>query len=378
MSIPVQTFSQFVSAQASAWGASIGQTPAFNEGDVLLAIFEGVASQDVFLQAQAQVVNQIARLTTSTGSDVDTFLAQFGFTRTPPTLATGTETFTAPNPAASQVLIYPAQSALLTPGGAISYSIVPDTSQTAWNDALGAYILAVGQTSIAATVQATIAGSAYNVQSGQLTVLTTPIPGISSVTNPAAINNGVDGESDAAVKARFVQWLNSLSKATQGAIISAIAAVQAGLMLNLLENVAPNGVSTPGQFVAVVDNGSGVPPTSLVNAVQAAINTVRGFTILGTAKAVTPIDPTISLAVRIAAGYNQSAVEGSVATAIAAASLAIGMTLFVSTVEQLALSVAGVVSVQPGTTINGVAADLVLTGFQAARITAGNVSVGSY
>ena len=378
MTFPIKTFSGFVSDMTVAWGASIGLTPTFNEGDVLLAIFEAVASQDVFLQAQAQLVNQIARLTTSIGSDVDTFLAQFGFTRLPAVLATGTETFTAPQPAPAQVLIYPAAGVVSTVGGAITYSVVPDTNQSAWNATLGAYVLPQGQTSVAVTIQADAAGASYNVQAGQLTVLTQPIPGISSVTNPSSIDNGVNAESDTAVKARFVQWLNSLSKATQAAIIAAVSAVQAGLMFNLLENTTPGNTSAVGQFVAVIDNGTGTPPSSLVNAVQSAINSVRGFTILGTAVAVTPINPTIGLSVRVAAGYVSATVEAAVAAAVAALVLPIGQTLFVSSLESAALAVPGVVSVQPGTTINGVNADLIFTGFQAARITTGHVSVGTY
>lgn len=391
--LPSKTFQQFVDDMVAQWAAQLqaagalppGVQPVLQKGDALFATMQAVASQMVFLQALAQMVNAVARAQTSAAAglsgDVDTFLAQFGFARLPATFASGAQTFSKLSPAASQVLVAPGV-VVQTIGGAVSYAVVGDANRPTWNAGLNAYVLAPGQTTLTATVVAVLSGSAQNVTAGQLSQLGSAVPGIDTTTNAAPIANGQDAEGDTAALARFVLFLNSLSKATYGAIVSAISGVSQAVRFNLLENINLAGASQPGEFVSVIDDGSGTPPASLVANVQAAINAVRGFTILGLATAVTGVIATIVLSVRVAAGFNTVAVEAAVANAVAAAvnASAVGGTLYVvSTIERAALAVAGVVSVQPGvTTINGVGADLAVTGFQKVKTDINHVTVGSY
>ena len=154
-----------------------------------------------------------------------------------------------------------------TVGGAIQYQVVADSTQAAWNATLGAYVLAQGDTSITVTVQALVAGPTSNVIAGQLSQLATPVPGITVASNAAPITNGLPAESDNNFRARFVLWVNSLSKATQNAILAAVAGVQQGISINLLENRKSSNQTALGQFTAVVDDGSGDPPDSLLAAI---------------------------------------------------------------------------------------------------------------
>lgn len=394
MALPSKTFEQFTNDTVAAWAAEIGFNPTLQSGDALLGLMQATASQLVFLQALAQIVNAVARVSTcgmvngvqvTPSADVDSFMAQFGFFREPATAAEGPVVFGKFTPATSQVLIAPGVI-VQTVGGAIQYETIADTAQPTWNPGLNAYVLAVGQSSLTASVQATTPGASYNVSANQLAQIATPLPGIDTVNNAAPISNGSNAESDDAFRARFVNFLNSLSKATMGAIASAIAGVGQGIDFNLLENVNISDQQAFGQFLVVVDNGTGSPPASLIAAVFAAVDAVRGFTIQPVVRAVSVVVATVVIAIRVntAAGYVQATVNAQVANAIAVGIDAVGIGaepdgfLHVSQVEGFASAVPGVLGVQPGTLINGENADLAILGYQAPRSAASNITVGNY
>lgn len=379
MGLPSKTFQQFVDDMVAAWAASLGFQPTLQAGDGLYALMQATSAQLVYLQAQVAVVNAVARAQTSSGADLDSFFAQFGFTRLPGQKAIGPVTLGRLSPATTQVLI-PVGTIVQTQGGAIQYELVADTQQAAYNAALNAYVMAIGASSISATAQAALSGSAYNVTTGQLSQVATPVAGLDTVTNPGPIANGADAESDSAFRTRFVQFLNSLSKATKAAIESAISGVQQGIEYSLQENVDVDGRDRPGEFVATIDDGTGSPPQSLIDAVFAAVDAVRGFTIFPEVISVQVTLATIVITVKIDPTLSVPTVESAVKTAIVAMvdALGIGNTLYVSAVEQAALTVDGVLAVKSGTTINASTNDLAIDGFHAARTTTGDITVSSY
>jgi uncharacterized phage protein gp47/JayE len=391
MALPNKTLAQLVSDMVAAWAQQLGFQPTLPNGDPLLALMQATAAQAVFLQAQIQIVNALTLATTRTGADLDAWMAQFQFTRLPATFATGSETFGKNSPAGSPIQVPPGVT-VQTVGGAVQFVTVADPTQPTWNPSLNAYVLGVGQTSLTATIQAALAGSSSNVAAGQLSQLGTNVAGIDFVTNAASIGNGQNAETDSAFRARFVQYLNSLSKATYGAIVSAIQSVQANLLFSLQENVDTGGHARPGEFVATIDDGSGSPPGSLIQAVQNALEAVRGFTILAETIAVTTVLATISMVVRLAPSTPAAPVVPiTVNAAVAAAVMAAvnaqpiggpdedGDLLYVSEIEAAALTVPGVLSVQPGTTlINGVNADLAGTLFQRSITDLNHVTVANY
>jgi len=387
--LPSKTFAQFTQAMVSGWASSLGFPPTFQEGDAFYALMETVSAQLVFIQAQIQLVNDIARAQTSSGADLDTFYAQFGFYRIGGTLASGQVTFASFSPATSSVLIPASNPAAMPPtqgvivqtqGGAIQYQVVADPTQPTWNASQNGYILAPGQSSLVATVQALLPGSAYNVTTGQLSQIGTSLAGIDTVTNAAAITNGTDAEPDATFRVRFVLFINSLSKATYGAITSAVFGIAGVSSAAIVENVNVGGYAQPGEFIATIDNGTGVPPASLVTAVQNALETVRGFTILAVAQAVTQTSVTELITVRTDPSFTQSVVNAAVQVALQTAtnSLGIGAILYISALEQAAMSVPGVISVQPGTKINGTNADLTVNQFKRAFVPINSVVVDNY
>lgn len=380
MSLPNRTFQNFVDAMVAQWSASLGFQPTLQDGDFLFALMQACASQYVFLQALAQLVNNLARAQTSTGADLDSFYAQFGFTRLPAQDAEGPVTFSNPATASSPIPI-PVGTVVQTIGGAIQYAVIADTNQPTYNPTLNAYVLPTNATSLSATVQALEAGSASNVTAGQLAQIATPVPGINTVTNAEPITNGADAESDASFRARFVLFLNGLSKATEAAILSAITGVQQGLDVQLEENVDINGNPHPGEFVASIDDGTGSPPSSLITSIFNAVDAVRGFTIMPEVIAIDTNSVTVVLAIKAATGFTVAVLEAPVANAVVVAvnGTQTGTGLPADLVVAAALSVQGVASVQLSSVLlNGENADLAAITFQAYRTNINNVTVGPY
>ena len=380
MALVQKTIAQLTADMVTAWQNNTGVIANLQSGDFLLATLQAIAAQLDYIQAEILTVNNIARAQTSSRSDLDSFMAQFGFTRLPAIQAEGQVTFAKLVAGATAVTI-PVGTLVQTPGGAVQYQVIADTTEPTYNATLNAYVLVAGQTSLTATVQALLSGTAYNVVAGQLNQIASSVPGIDTVTNGASINNGANAESDSSFRSSFVAWLNSLSDATYNAILSAVNGVEQGLMVSILENTLPNGSTQNGAFTVVIDNGTGTPGSSLINSVYNAVYATRALPIQPFVVGPTVLTPTIALDIRVASGYTSATVEANVQVAVVTMvnALSIGATLFISSIEEAALSVAGVVAVKPNnTTINSAQADLIATDVEAARITTSDVSVGTY
>jgi uncharacterized phage protein gp47/JayE len=381
VTLPVKDFPTYVNDLVNSWSASLNITPTLTSGDPLLAIMQSVASQIIWLQFLVQQVNNLARASTSKDGDLDTWMADFGIVRNAATSATGLETFATFNPKPNPITI-PLGTIAQTIGGAIQYQVIADLTNSNYNSASNSYTLTTGSTGVNVTVQSLTAGISANVQIGQLVQLGSVIFGIDYVINNVAFTNGTDAETDTALRNRFVAYINSLSKATYGAIISTILSFPQITSYNIVENQTLGGSATSGYFFAVIDDGSGNPPSSLVTNVQNALNNIRAFTVQENAFAPTKSSPTISLNIRIASGASSGTIINIISTALVnyVNSLTIGATLYLNNlVEEAIDSSSSVVSVQPGTVlINGSAADLTASNSTVFRITGTNVTIGTY
>lgn len=370
----VRQFIAGVKAAASAVDSSIGS--------ITLALGQAVTAVALWLQAAIAQVLLLTRAATSTGSDLDSFYADFNFPRLPAVAATSTETFSRATPSTQAVV--PIGQLIQTGPGGLQYIVTLDTTNGAYNAALGGYVLPISTASVTVPIQAVLAGAANgNLLANTVTSFVSPIPGVDTCTNPSNITNGLDAESDAAYRARFPLYLAGLASADESAIESAIVNVQQGIFYELVENYDYPG-STPdnGNFFVIIDDGTGTPPDSLVTQVENAINAIKGFTIRFTVNKPTVVAPPIVLGIRVAAGYSATPVQNAAKAAVVAAVNAIELnvgSLFISEIEAAALAVPGVQAVKPAnTTINGVQADYALSQVQIPRITASNVTVGTY
>jgi phage-related baseplate assembly protein len=161
--------------------------------------------------------------------------------------------------------------------------------------------------------------------------------GIDSVTNPAALQGGLDAESDSAFRQRFQSFLASRARATPLAIGHAILSVRQGLGYTLQENTAPDGTARAGCFLVTVDDGSGAPGIPLLNQVAAAIEQMRPIGSLYAVQAPSLITANVSLAITTAPDSNHVAIAAIAAQAITTAinALPIGAALPWSRLTQL-------------------------------------------
>jgi hypothetical protein len=235
----------------------------------------------------------------------------------------------------------PVGTTVLSNDGSLSFTVIADTTNPSYDAALLGYIAPLGVASVSVPVQAAVGGAAYNVNAGTIALLSSSIPGIDTVTNPAAFGNGRDAESDAALKTRFVEYIAGLSKGTLLAVGAAVASVQPGLTYSIFPNSDPNGNFLPGHFVVTVDDGSGNPQQSLLNEVYAAVDTVRAIAETFSVHGPTIVPVTISMTIAVAAGVDKPTAQGLVVAAIQSFvdNLAVGAILSFNIVPKLAFDV---------------------------------------
>ncbi len=327
MQLSLQNFSTLLEGMAASVQGAAQSLLDLTVGSVLRAILEANASVALWMQWLIVQCLATTRLATSTGPDCDSFGADFGFTRLAAVAAVGQVTFARFTPSVSALV--PVGTAVSTTGNTQSFLVIADPTNPAYSAANNGFTLAAGVASLNVAVVASVAGSAGNIQPGAVRVLSSAIPGVDTVTNALAFAEGMDAESDTAFRARFGNYLASLSRATNVAIGSAISAIQQGLSFVINENINQAGATQMGFFVVTVDDGSGDPPASLLGTVQQAVDAIRP---VGTSFAVQgPVVASANVAVTLAtaAGASHSAAVSAVASAIEAyiASLPVGATL---------------------------------------------------
>lgn len=338
MPLVTQSEQDFITQFLATWAATTGITPILGVGSPIEGIADATAGNAMFLQFQAQSTTFFARLQTCFGPDVDSFCMQFNFPREGAQLASGDVTLSVPLPVSNQLVI-PIGSIIQTTAGNIQYQLVADTDQAAYNLGLQAYVLAAsGPTSIIASAQALVAGSASNVQESQLVAFGSSSYGFTSVTNVAPIINGANQESDAAYKTRFEEYIQSLSKATYLAILVACQTVFPDFTYTILNNTTPQGLPEPGYFTVIANNPGETVSSDQLAALTLAVQAVRAFTIQASVIAAIPVTPQIQLNVAIVPNAVFATVQATVQMAIIGYvdSLSTGAKLYLSNLVDVA------------------------------------------
>ena len=268
-----------------------------------------IADNTAYNQGLIYNVLMSSRLSTATGADVDSFLADFQFSRQPSATASGFLIVSRFNTA--NVDTIPIGAQFKTFDGQLTYEAT-GVSTGFYDVGLGVYVMDVGVSSAVIGIQAVAPGVAYNTQPNTITLISSSLPGIDSVTNPEAITNGVDAESDDAVKARFWKSLETKSLGTKAAIENAIQNTQS----NLSYNVVANDNGRLGFFSVYLDDGTGAPSDDLLASVALSVAQVAPFTISYQVYPCKIVYATISLSVYPAKGYDKTTVGNNVAAAI--------------------------------------------------------------
>lgn len=126
------------------------------------------------------------------GADLDDFVALFGFSRLPAKRATGSVVFERSTASTTSNIMIPMGSQVATEDSVpvIVATVVPA-------------VLPQGEYSIAVPVQAVVGGAQGNVSAESLRRRVTPLDGVNSFSNPAALSGGADPESDVQLRLRF-------------------------------------------------------------------------------------------------------------------------------------------------------------------------------
>lgn len=373
--LQTKSFTQFLSDQAAAIQGAAAGLIDFTVGSILRAFAQSIAQGAMWLQGMILVLLQTTRLATSSGADVDSFVGDFGLTRLQAQAATGSVTFSRFSTVGQAVV--PVGSTVETADGSQQYAVTVDTTNGAYNASLAGYVMAATVGSVSVPVQASVAGSAGNAAANAITTVTSSIPGVDTVTNAAAFTSGVDAESDAALKIRFVAYLQSLEAGTLGAVQFAIKSVQQGVADTVTENAYYDGTPSVGHFSIVADDGSGDPPSPFLDAVYAAVDAVRP--IGSTFEVHGPIDVTavISMLISVASSYNATTVAGLAQAAIVAYvnALPVGTGLAWSRLIQIAYDASPGVTDVSAVLLNSGTSDIAGAATTVIRTTNGSVTV---
>jgi uncharacterized phage protein gp47/JayE len=321
---------------------------------------------------------QVTRAATSTGDDLDSWMADFSVSRLPAAAASGIVTVS--RYSATAVAYVPAGAIVKTQDGSVSFSIAFDLSNSCWTPALNAYYLAVGVTAIDVPINAVVAGPIGNVLANMITLLASPVAGIDLVNNQSAVSGGAAAESDEAFRTRFAAWFAARSRATIDAIGYAVSQVQDGLSYVIRENVDAQGDLRPGNILIVVNDGSGSLSSELFNSLSIAVEAVRpvgtGFSIQPPQITQVQLGLCIDCAPELSISAVQTLLNGAISHYIN--SLNIGSILSLTRISQLVyLTQPGIINVSQ-ITLNGGYSDLAPSptgAFQLAGVTYGQYVV---
>src|SRR3954464_6620280 len=194
MQLSLRTFNTLVQDMAAAVQASAAQLLDLTVGSTLRAVLEANASVCLWMQWLILQVLRTTRAATSTGADLDSWMADLSLTRLPAASATGIVTFSRITPTLAALV--PAGALVRTADGTQTFSVLADTTHPGWAGASNGYVIASGLASLDLPVTALVPGNTGNVQADAISLLASAVPGIDSVSNASAFLNGLDAESD--------------------------------------------------------------------------------------------------------------------------------------------------------------------------------------
>src|ERR1700733_11240208 len=164
MNLNLKAFSQLVEDMGAALQSSASSLVDVSVGSVVRAIFEANASVVLWLQWLVLQVLASTRASTSNGSDLDSWMLDFGLTRLPAVPSTGIVTFSRFVNNLSATI--PIGTTIKTTDGSLSFSVTQNQSLSIWQPSASAYVLPVGVSSADLPVVCTAGGSTGNVLAG--------------------------------------------------------------------------------------------------------------------------------------------------------------------------------------------------------------------
>lgn len=162
-------------------------------------ILDSVASALADAQVDLTQLQGALDIDTKTGSNLDNFLALFGFGRQTATKASGFVEFTRELASLNDIRI-PVATQVMAP----AVDVTNEGIMNVYYETTFEVTLPAGQLSVQAPVRAVLAGVSGNVATGKVSTFGANFPyGIEGVNNPAPITGGIDAEDDDQLKVRF-------------------------------------------------------------------------------------------------------------------------------------------------------------------------------
>jgi hypothetical protein len=306
------TFQQLQAIFATQYSAQATIPANTNSGSTLGAMANAGALMILNVQQELIYVDDVARAATSTGSDLDSFWNPFNLIRYGQASSSGTVTMSSASPVSMGQIVIPVGGIVSTSGG-LQFNIQADPTNTTgfFSTTFNGYIISGGASSANVLVTCATGGAVGNVSSGQITQVYNGaglpvISGISIVTNANPFINGTSSETDVEYLARCTTTISTGVVGTPNALIGAVLAVQPGLTYSFGDGLNISGASSNATVTVVVNaaNTGVVAPSSLITAVQAALNAARsaGITVQAIGPALTTVS--VSATVHCAVGTN--------------------------------------------------------------------------
>lgn len=223
------------------------------EGSYLWDALSPAAIELALAALWAQEVLKRGFASTAFGSYLDLRCEEHGVTRKPAVKAAGQVKFTG-----TAGTVVPAGTRVATPAD-------PNTGTPSVEFVTLADVTLDGTGTGYAPIEAVEAGASGNVAAGAISIMVTPVSGVSAATNPSATTGGLDTEDDASLLARYLQRVRSPSAGGN----------KADYINWVLEVAGVGGVSVipvrdgPGTVsVAIINTNKEPADQALVDAVQ--------------------------------------------------------------------------------------------------------------
>lgn len=347
MSFQIKDFLSIVASMVNHMRATQDKVTDFNVGSVARTMIEAPAIEiDELYQMMFRGLKEAIPVSV---------FQSFDFGTLPPIGASGAIRFSIPTAVIEDVTIPSGVYVMRTGGGGYRYF-------TTMNG-----VIPAGSTSVDVAAYCESAGAATNVPANTLTVVS-GVSGVSA-TNPAMFANGRDAESEVERKARFMDYISTIARGTNAALLYGASTVirrdAAGLpieraaMVSIHEPYLTDSANYPPALVWMfVHNGGGGTSAELVADVQRVINgyvdqdgtivpgwKAAGVSVVVSSAADTQVD--VGASVVVLDGYTGADVRAQVDAGVRAylSGLGIGEKVVVAEIVAAAMIVDGVYNV---------------------------------
>lgn len=182
--------SQRIRAQLKILDPEISAEPLTPERKIIDTVSEVIAESEVATSLTQYQLD----IDTKMGSELDRFVALFGFGRRQGIRATGYITFSRTTPAKHNIYIS-ARSQIMKPATSVSPTIIFRTVTTA--------IMYAGTSEVEVPIECVVPGEIGNVAANTITEMAFSDTEIAEITNENATSGGTNRESDAELRVRF-------------------------------------------------------------------------------------------------------------------------------------------------------------------------------